>query len=48
VYEEVGHGVPKERKRQYEENTLAFLDDPTKGSSGRMGRTVSTHIKEMG
>ena len=25
VYEGVGHGVPKERKRRYEEDTLAFL-----------------------
>jgi pimeloyl-ACP methyl ester carboxylesterase len=48
VYEEVGHGVPKERKRRYENDALAFLDDPTKGSSGRMGRTVSTQTKEMG
>ena len=25
VYEGVGHGVPKERKRRYEDDTLAFL-----------------------
>jgi pimeloyl-ACP methyl ester carboxylesterase len=26
IYEGVGHGVPKERKRRYENDTLAFLD----------------------
>ncbi|MGH3147816.1 MAG: alpha/beta fold hydrolase [Rubrobacter sp.] len=27
VYESVGHGVPKERKRRYERDALAFLDE---------------------
>ena len=27
VYEDVGHGVPKERKRRYEDDTLAFLSE---------------------
>ncbi len=27
VYEGVGHGVPKERKRQYEDDALAFLSE---------------------
>jgi pimeloyl-ACP methyl ester carboxylesterase len=27
VHEGVGHGVPKERKRQYEDDTLAFLNE---------------------
>ncbi len=32
LYEDVGHGVPKERKRRYEDDTLAFLDDHRRGS----------------
>ena len=27
VYDGVGHGVPKERKRRYENDTLRFLND---------------------
>ena len=27
VYEDVGHGVPKERKRRYEDDALAFLSE---------------------
>jgi pimeloyl-ACP methyl ester carboxylesterase len=27
VYEGVGHGVPKEKKRRYEDDTLAFLSE---------------------
>ena len=27
VYEGVGHGVPKERKRRYEDDALAFLSE---------------------
>jgi pimeloyl-ACP methyl ester carboxylesterase len=40
IYEGVGHGVPKERKRRYENDTLAFLDD-------EVDRTVSSRAKEM-
>ena len=38
VYDGVGHGVPKERKRRYEEDTLAFIHDHLEGSSGRETR----------
>ena len=48
VYEDVGHGVPKERKRHYENDTLAFLDDRLHGRSGRVGRTASSGAKETG
>jgi pimeloyl-ACP methyl ester carboxylesterase len=41
VYDGVGHGVPNERKRRYENDTLAFLDNG-------VGRTVSSRAKEMG
>jgi pimeloyl-ACP methyl ester carboxylesterase len=41
IYEGVGHGVPKERKRRYENDTLAFWDN-------KVGRTVSSRAKEMG
>jgi pimeloyl-ACP methyl ester carboxylesterase len=34
IYDGVGHGVPKERKRRYEEVTLAFIGDHRGGSSG--------------
>jgi pimeloyl-ACP methyl ester carboxylesterase len=47
VYEGVGHGVPKERKRRYEEDTLAFLDDHRGGSFGQGDRTTSPRTKEM-
>jgi pimeloyl-ACP methyl ester carboxylesterase len=48
VYEGVGHGVPKERKRRYENDTLAFLDKSLGGLSGGLGRRVSPRAKEMG
>jgi pimeloyl-ACP methyl ester carboxylesterase len=47
VYEGVGHGVPKERKRRYENDTLAFLDGRLGGLSAGVGRPVSTRVKEM-
>jgi pimeloyl-ACP methyl ester carboxylesterase len=47
LYEGVGHGVPKERKRRYEEDTLAFLDDRRGGSSGQRHRTIPSRAKEM-
>ncbi len=40
IYEGVGHGVPKERKRRYENDTLAFL-------TNEVGRTVTSRAKEM-
>jgi pimeloyl-ACP methyl ester carboxylesterase len=47
LYEGVGHGVPKERKRRYEQDALAFLDDHRGGSSGQGVRTTSPRAKEM-
>jgi pimeloyl-ACP methyl ester carboxylesterase len=47
LYEGVGHGVPKERKRRYEEDVLAFLGDHRGGSSGQGGRTIPSRAKEM-
>ena len=48
VYEGVGHGVPKERKRRYENDALAFLDERLGGLSGGLSRRVSPRAKEMG
>jgi pimeloyl-ACP methyl ester carboxylesterase len=42
VYEGVGHGVPKELKRRYEEDTLAFVGDNRGGD-----RTIPSRAKEM-
>jgi pimeloyl-ACP methyl ester carboxylesterase len=47
VYEGVGHGVPKERKRRYEEDTLAFVGDHRGGSSGKGDRTIPSQAEEM-
>jgi pimeloyl-ACP methyl ester carboxylesterase len=47
LYEGVGHGIPKERKRRYEEDTLAFLDDHRGGLSGKRDRTTSSRTKGM-
>jgi pimeloyl-ACP methyl ester carboxylesterase len=47
VYEGVGHGVPKERKRRYEEDTLAFVGDHRGGSSGKGDQTIPSQAKEM-
>jgi pimeloyl-ACP methyl ester carboxylesterase len=46
VYEGVGHGVPKERKRRYEEDALAFLNDHREGSSGQRGSKIPSRAKE--
>ncbi len=46
IYDGVGHGVPKERKRRYEEVTLAFIDDHRGGSSGQGGCRVPSRAKE--
>ena len=48
VYEGVGHGVPKERKRQYESDVLAFLGGNFEGPSGTRVRTTSERTKETG
>jgi pimeloyl-ACP methyl ester carboxylesterase len=47
VYEGIGHGVPKERKRRYENDTIAFLDGRLEGLSGEVGQTLSSRAKEM-
>jgi pimeloyl-ACP methyl ester carboxylesterase len=47
LYEGVGHGVPKERKRRYEQDALAFLGDHRVGSSGQGDRTTSPRAEEM-
>jgi pimeloyl-ACP methyl ester carboxylesterase len=47
VYEGVGHGVPKERKRRYEEDALAFLRVFRGGSSGQGDRTIPSRMEEM-
>src|SRR4028119_1045680 len=47
-YEGVGHGVPKERKRRYENDVLAFLEGRLEGSSGEAYQTESRRTKEMG
>jgi pimeloyl-ACP methyl ester carboxylesterase len=46
IYEGVGHGVPKERKRRYEEDALAFLKAHHGGSSGQGDRTIPSRTKE--
>jgi pimeloyl-ACP methyl ester carboxylesterase len=48
VYEGVGHGVPKERKRRYENDVLAFFEGRPEGSSGEAYQTESRRTKEMG
>ena len=48
VYEGVGHGVPKERKRRYEDDALAFLDGRPGGLSGGVSRSVPRRAKETG
>jgi pimeloyl-ACP methyl ester carboxylesterase len=48
VYQGVGHGVPKERKRQYESDVLAFLGGNFEGPSGTRVRTTSERTKETG
>jgi pimeloyl-ACP methyl ester carboxylesterase len=48
VYEGVGHGIPKERKRQYESDVLAFLEGSLEGSSGGRLGTISERTKETG
>jgi pimeloyl-ACP methyl ester carboxylesterase len=39
VYDGVGHGVPKERKRRYENDALAFLNDHVGGLAGKADQT---------
>ena len=46
VYEGVGHGVPKERKRRYEEDALAFLKAHHGGSPGQGDGTIPPRMEE--
>jgi pimeloyl-ACP methyl ester carboxylesterase len=46
LYEGVGHGVPKECKRRYEEDALAFVGNHREVSSGRGGETIPSRAKE--
>jgi len=48
VYGGAGHGVPKERKRWYESDVLAFLERLSGDVSGETGRTASRRAKETG
>jgi pimeloyl-ACP methyl ester carboxylesterase len=47
VYEGIGHGVPKEHKRRYENDTIAFLEERLEGLSDGVGQTTSSRAKEM-
>jgi pimeloyl-ACP methyl ester carboxylesterase len=47
LYEGVGHGVPKERKRRYEEDSLAFLGYHCEGSSAERDQTIPSRQEEM-
>jgi pimeloyl-ACP methyl ester carboxylesterase len=46
LYEGVGHGIPKERKRRYEEDTLAFLGNLREKWSGKGDQTSPSRAKE--
>jgi len=46
LYEGVGHGVPKERKRRYEEDALAFVKAHHGGSSVQGDRTNPSRTRE--
>jgi pimeloyl-ACP methyl ester carboxylesterase len=46
LYEGVGHGVPKERKRRYEEDTLALLGEHREESSGKGDQTIPSRAEE--
>jgi pimeloyl-ACP methyl ester carboxylesterase len=46
LYDGVGHGVPKERKRRYEEDALAFLEDHRGRSSGKGDQAIPSRVKE--
>ncbi|HEX7169447.1 MAG TPA: alpha/beta hydrolase [Rubrobacter sp.] len=46
LYEGVGHGVPKERKRRYEQDALAFLEDHRKRSSGKGDQAIPSRAEE--
>lgn len=46
LYEGVGHGVPKERKRRYEQDALAFLADHRRESSGKRDETIPSRAEE--
>jgi len=46
LYEGVGHGVPKERKRRYEQDALAFLADHREEWSGKGERSIPIRAEE--
>jgi pimeloyl-ACP methyl ester carboxylesterase len=46
LYEGVGHGVPKERKRRYEEDALAFLGYHRGRSSGKGDQAIPSRAEE--
>jgi pimeloyl-ACP methyl ester carboxylesterase len=46
LYEGVGHGVPKERKHRYEEDTLAFVGNYRKELSGKGDQTIPSRAEE--
>jgi pimeloyl-ACP methyl ester carboxylesterase len=48
LYEGIGHGVPKERKRRYEDDALAFIGDHREGSSGKGDQTIPSRARETG
>lgn len=48
IYDGVGHGVPKERKRRYEDDALAFIGDHREGSSGKGDQTIPSRARETG
>ena len=47
VYESVGHLGPEERKRRYENDTLAFLDERFGGLSCMVGQKLAPRAKKM-
>jgi pimeloyl-ACP methyl ester carboxylesterase len=46
IYDGVGHGVPKERKRRYEQDALAFLEDHREGPSGKGDQAIPSRAEE--
>jgi pimeloyl-ACP methyl ester carboxylesterase len=47
VYNGVGHGLPKERKRRYEQDALEFLGAHREESSGKEAQTIPSRKEEM-
>ena len=46
LYEGVGHGVPKERKRRYEQDALAFLGNHREESSAKGDESIPSRKEE--